>query len=358
VNKWNLLLMVALVPFQNTQASSTLDWLASSAGNFFRAECRTDNPSFPRCLTGDEPSYFAVIPRVGDHYDTHHLEFNLSVKTPLLGLQWDSGRNTRSLGLYFSYTGMYDFYAGTRYSSPVVSRKQNPGAFLKYAVERSHTETGFKSVRLGWFHESNGQDIDNPDLYQAKLNELELKNGELTEFDYLTASDNLSRGWDYAQTTLKYTFADQIAFFNSNVITDIYFNWRFYYCDCQGAGYAGDSEEYYDWATGIDKEPTAIGDYKRLKFIINRSTKNRSSNFERREWSNLLYWAEIFMNYTRYSLVLESGYDPSTISWKAQFTAMLGGQFPLTVFYFNGYGENLSTYHRRTSYYGIGIELW
>lgn len=71
--------------------------------------------------------------------------------------------------VFFSYTGEFDFYMGTRSSSPVINRLNNPALHFHALIDqenwRSELEKNRNSVRvrfldIGIEHRSNGQDRD------------------------------------------------------------------------------------------------------------------------------------------------------------------------------------------------------
>lgn len=67
------------------------------------------------------------------------------------------------LNLFFSYTGQFDFYVGTRGSGPVINRLSNPALHLSYdkLKEKSENPDQTKwSVDLSVEHRSNGQVVD------------------------------------------------------------------------------------------------------------------------------------------------------------------------------------------------------
>ncbi|MFH2134739.1 MAG: hypothetical protein ABII81_06105 [Pseudomonadota bacterium] len=69
-----------------------------------------------------------------------------------------SGFNSQA---YFSYTGVFDFYAGTRYSGPVINRISNPAFHYRYAnaeeLEKRIPFLSLKWIDFGLEHRSDGQ---------------------------------------------------------------------------------------------------------------------------------------------------------------------------------------------------------
>ena len=290
-----------------------------------------------RYLTGYQPSYFTLF--AIDGIDTH-MEFSVSLKYPL-----DKRRRW-----YFTYTGAYDFYvydedAPGRDSGPVVSRLQNPGIFYKYYLDRTltnllevdddsslaavnefiPTDWKLESISTGWFHESNGQTIDGSDTatFNATVN----------------AADYVSRGWDYLGIDIKHALnIDALA----GERMAIYTRMRFH-CGCQAAGFVSGREDNVTVFKGIDDED--IRDYDGLRLVFDHHLDRDKS-----------YGIELRTGMT--------GADPlENWSFRVEATFRPGwpefiSHVPINLFYFNGYGTNISTYHIRDDYVGIGIKMW
>ena len=313
--------------------------------------------AFEKRLTTNDPNYIAAIaaPVSNDLNDDNHIEFYLSLKYPLIEplftkLKYADAKLTGTVvrpwmpdRLYFVYNGLYDFYfyESSRYdSSPVLSRLQNPGLTFEYDLSTSEDK-----VRLGWFHESNGQTLekestDNGDeningsgIFQRRVDE----HGE----DYALAS--VSRGWDYA--SLRYGASENGDVWSKNGgVTPVIHEKSWYqyhieyrwFCDCQAI--VGDKEDDIWWEPGNRDE---ISDYDGLRFMAERGFKVGSLGLLGRiEYKSGLYSWDAMSN----------------ISWKATLITQWDN-FSLMGFYFNGYGKEPSTYQLETQYVGLGIEL-
>lgn len=330
------------------------------AGERYTEKYCIGNSLLPRCMTGDQPSYFGIVPNSTSNYDNSHAEFMVSIKEPLWGRYLKGNESNPGIkkGVYFGYTGKYDFYVNTRYSSPIVSRLQNVGLFYKYEKDLDFDVPGFKSYTLGWRHESNGQDVDSQAVYDARLSEINLAlNGDAsitTPDSRRIASDYLSRGWDYFYVIGKYTYTGDVPILRSESITNIYFSTRFY-LDCQALCRIKGREEYYSWLPEIDKKKEAIYRYKTFDLVISRrlrtpKTEEVDSGFfdkALRVWDN-----------TRQSLSMTFGDRLGNFSLLYQITYQPPGWVPFTLRYFNGYGENISDFQRRSTYVLFGIEIW
>ena len=278
-------------------------------------------------LESDDPNYFVLAAPVGDGElkdDDLHIEFYLSVKYPV-GLDcvdspWLPKR------FLFVYNGLYDFYLfpGGRYeSSPVISRRQNPGGVLEWDLYEK------QQARVGYYHESNGQTIDRmdgPKGYDVQLQQ----GGE----EY--ALTQVSRGWDYVN--LRYRYGERDA---GEYPWTVQAELRFF-LPWQGFG-ASEMEDSIFWEQ--DSRDVGIEDYDGLRFMCERRF-SRSAN----------------------AVLRVLGKGALRLELKTSISSMnalgnIGGKASLTfrdfvnLFYFRGYGKEPATYHRRTEYVGIGVQL-
>ena len=273
-----------------------------------------------RKLNGYQPSHFVMA---NDGVDKH-IEFNISIKYPLdSDVDWlDSLFGGKSNKLYFAYTGQYDFFIFSdddkgRESSPIVSRTQNPGLFFKHLLEKDEGQEGFESIAVGWFHESNGQQIEDRQTFLTTTN----------------ASDFVSRGWDYLGIDVKYRRND---FLGVGGHTNMYARLRLF-CDCQGFGVSGERED--DTRLFGDAESADIRDFDGLRFIVDHRLEGN--------WN--------------YGLQLKTGVSRDNLLENWSYRVDLTYQWddvPITFFYFDGFGENISTYHIRSDYIGVGFKIW
>ncbi len=359
---------------QNQQADSDfLTGLLASSEAFKKAKCQKEGLFF-RCLSGYQSSYFGYVGRDENHLDGSHLEFKVSIKYPLWGslvdLDDSSKEDKRSQALYFAYTGKYDFYFGSRYSAPVISRQQNPGIFYQYQYDSR--ERGFQHFAFGYFHESNGQEIDDELMFDNKVIELLdkicrdtkepdcLANARHQQEAHTMATDYLSRGWDYLMAATKYTKFHSRDLFGRNIAvqTDFYLSAKAYF-NWQGLGFVKGREENIDWLTDIDNPDDKVYDYRSLQFTIHRKLDSRSCEQQSREKClNSATWLDYLADNTEWSLTLTSGNELNHLSYQLEFIHYIGGHFPLKLMYFNGYGENISTYQSKSHYWMLGIDLW
>lgn len=263
-----------------------------------------------RKLRGNEPSYFVYAKDNDDSFD--HIEFYLSVEYPMLegAMHKCFGSNT---DLYFNYNGKYDFYINKdRYSSPVISRRQNPGIMIKHSF--SESLSGLKSIKAGYFHESNGQTIDTMAEYSSTEN----------------GGDFVSRGWDYIPLEFKFEFPEKL-----NGLT--FFLKGRYFLDKQFFNI--DKEDTVFWDKTDDSK---IEDYAGISLII------RSQTVVNDRW---------YMKGLKLAAIYRTGYTDFNLSqrYEATFRAF---DIPLYIFYFSGYGTEISTYQERGYTWGLGVEFW
>jgi len=265
-------------------------------------------------LRGNEPSYFALGHDSGS--GENQIEFYLSIKYPLLSTPIENILGKDS-SLYFNYNGKYDFYAFSRDSSPIISRKQNPGVMFEHTwppVANIHLQ----SLKVGYFHESNGQTVDTRAEYQA------------TEH----AIDYVSRGWDYLPLEAKLAVSEK----RHGIFGNFYLNLQGrYFLDRQM--FRHDREDEIFWET-LAEQPQ-IEDFDGIR--INLATVFILPRIEARE--------------IKFNATYRSGYREFHLSQRYGATFRLF-DLPLYVYYSRGYGVEIATYHQEGTSYGVGFEFW
>lgn len=268
-------------------------------------------------LESNDPNYFVIAAPLGNanlNDDELHTEFNLSIKYP-----FTLPENTRSFQpdrLDVIYNGLFDFYLfdSTRYDSgPIISRRQNPGARLLWDLTET-SECGF-----GYFHESNGQTIDQVDGAASYYDEV-AQGGE----EYALAQ--MSRGWDYLQFSYQQSGGEKLLW--TGLVEYRQFLPK------QGGG-SSEREDDIFWDPSDDSK---IQDYDGLRFMYEHEIPT-------------------FKCKGRSAVRLELKTGSSGFESLGHLSAKISYTFCncMQIFYFNGYGKEPSTYHLRTEYAGFGL---
>jgi len=91
----------------------------------------------------------------------------------------------KGLNVYFSFTGEFDFYLGSRESGPVVNRTSNPAFHMRWDILEKKGSDYIEWYDIGIEHRSDGQVVSadlkdsNPasPTFGQYLTEIELQNG-------------------------------------------------------------------------------------------------------------------------------------------------------------------------------------
>lgn len=310
----------------------------------------TEVQALDSSLDSYEPNYFVFANSTmdGELKDETHAEFLLSIKYSILE-DYLQKKDLWLSRVSFVYSGLYDFYMldSDRYeSAPIISRRQNPGIVFEFDLRRDSSGSVTDSLQINWFHESNGQslDLEERDNPADEDKDGNGRNDGIDEFyrqvdiggkEYALAQ--ISRGWDYAELVYNKNFAG--SFFDKDWYL---FEARLrFYCDCQAAGAFSEREDRVFWEPV--KEQPKIGDFDglRLKYeVTNHPFGAHLPLLVRGEFKTGIKVDKLFDNNSvRLSLNLGTA------------------RFWWSLFYFNGYGKEVSTYHLRTRYVGLGFEF-
>ncbi|NTV51437.1 MAG: hypothetical protein HGA76_00280 [Candidatus Firestonebacteria bacterium] len=303
-----------------------------------------------------EPAYFGFIGWKPGSAPTRELEcyipFQVSMQYPLVPLNLDlfgewkypEGKlidQDRS-ALYFVYNGRYDFFMYGRYSAPVVSRRQNPGAYFDFAGF-----LGGPDVACGYFHESNGQDIETREAYQAR----QAKDGQ--------AQDFVSRGWDY------WLYGAKKRFLLPDDLTPAWVTW----INQQPLAWLNEHLFKRKSSGGLKSEAAAITLGAQFLFFRGEGLGGRMEEDDFWDESTVTPIHRSDYDGIRVSGVLESEHwrVSETVRWgytngrypssDFSLTCKLGGWLPLSLHWFDGYGPDLTTYHVRSNSVLLGLEF-
>jgi hypothetical protein len=305
-------------------------------------------------IRADDPNYFAVVKPIDDGAETkddQHTEFYISLKYPLFKQMWFDDKWYMPNRFLFIYNGLYDFYMLPTYydnlygSSPIISRRQNPG----FALEWDSKKAG--QLRFGYFHESNGQSIDNVTNYVSAL--------AAASNNSTYAIGQISRGWDYL--TLRYEYDSDAAYGENK--KDSLNRLRFHvdlrhFFDFQGFFASADKEDTVFWTTPVGN--SKISEYDGLRLML-EGTHKLGENWSFIRNTELLGRVQTKTGISDLK-ALENLGGQITIAVKpaVRISRILSDEpwnFWISFFYFNGYGREPSSYHYRTEYMGIGLEM-
>ena len=295
-------------------------------------------PTRPLGLQSYEPSAFGHESK-SDDVGAYNIK--ISVKYPLapvaLGCRW--GDENR---LYFAFTGYWDFYIGTRPSSPVVGKEYNPQLFWQHFLEDGGTElfTPLASVgetsagqaphgrtaywTLGYAHDSDGQTTDSLSQFQ------QAEQSQGTE----AAKDAISRGWDYVFIGFRFVPVSQ-----PNYRVSLYPMVRMF---LSHGLLQGRPEEIHDWEQVADgKQRKAVDGLSLLGKVQWHTHAN----------ADLVGDAKLAI---RYGTGYQDPFRHSTVRIEAGLELL---HVPVVLWGQNGYMSDLSQYYRRVSAYGIEVEI-
>lgn len=296
-------------------------------------------------LTSDDPNFFSYSHPVSDpaRGEDHHLGFNLSVKYPLFDSSEPGPFNSKAGQgklrwadrLFLIYNGEYDFYAvsnsDTYKSSPVISRNQNPGIAFEWDLSMDKTHR----LRVGAFHQSNGQTFEEDD-FRINPDGTIIDARTLLEADILATNEDyalgqISRSWNYGYVRYQYNnhpdqpYAAGLKHFQVDLRT-----------------YDVEQDNIW-WEQG---NRSRIEDYDGLRMLYEQSVS-------------------IPVPYSGYDLSAIAGVKLKTgtseldalsnFTYQASLGFRLNNWF-ISGFYFDGFGKEPATYHLRNRYWGIGIE--
>lgn len=210
----------------------------------------------------------------------------------------------RNSYFYFSYTGEFDFYTGTRDSGPVVNRVNNP------AVHWRKVYSDFKFIDVSLEHKSNGQSTEVATPRQIERTQLAYLEGDRHFFD------TISRGSDFLAVEGKYKTLDC--------------SWSFY---AKAKIYLR-TDYAVTWGSDAGND-LSIEDYDRVRFLVNYKIGEGELGVE---WT----LGDKHLN---------------TDSWNIDYLFSKDAIIPIYVRYHYGPLFTLSNYTKEENYIGVGIKL-
>lgn len=343
-----------------------------------REETRTRHGHLPKSIAQLFRSYEpSQVGYTKDQGDQPFMDFTFSAMFPLPLIPGDYPdairrrtdepffRHTDYSGpnFYFAATIRAGQYIGTRPSSPVVSKRFNPLFAVRFWGKdiEGMRDSVDNFVEVSYGHESNGQFIAN----QARFDEQ--RRVYLNQFDapllparntaYLSARDNISRGWDYVGVQFARDF-DTNAFDAWAPDATIGFRAKFNYYLKKGF-LQGDAEEYNPaWEaspSGVLPDPEG----RARKYVDGLSFRYTLTVAPPREQKALTGWSKLLRFERRYALTWTTGYAQpfryNTV--KAEAGLNIYG-LPVLLWYRYGYNSDLIDYYRQDHSYGLSLSFW
>ena len=303
------------------------------------AQAGDEAPIIPRLLESDDPNFFGMSGATGDPAlgERPHFEFNVSIKYPLVESRFQRKKQNDAWRwlpdrLYGVYNGSYDFYAVPHDgdasftawydSAPVISKHQNPGLALEWNSSNEKSK-----IRLGVFHHSNGQTLDEDDIetIQSYIDQPD------TYKPYYWLEE-VSRSSNYFQ--LRYQRIN-------NAAEEVGPGWYQYQIEVRPHYFATDDKLF--WLPTLIEQPK-IQDFEGIRLLYER--------FLPSSYFGSVAWISRFQ--------LKTGISDQDALGNVSAKLTLGFMwrtFIVSTYYEDGYGHDLSTYHLRTKHWGIGLEF-
>jgi hypothetical protein len=285
------------------------------------------------------PNYFVLATDPDDSAQSRG-EFLLSLRADLWVAPLTLGPLNGLSKLSTDYTGLYDFY-WLRYSAPVISRLQNPSAFVWGLYADKTRDADYLS--LAYCHLSNGQVIETAQQYQ------DASDPKLAQtLDHV--QDYVSRGWDYWRLAGKfhYYFAEK----NTPTPQDDGSLWRmslfpemrlftgkqFFYTK------AAEEDDFWN---PVPQHPH-LSQYDGLRMTVTVDQFCGKKSFLRQQ------------SYSYSAITGTWDWDSTkNISHRIEANFKFNAGIPaFFVFAFSGYGPYVSDYATWHHLYGMGLRLW
>lgn len=285
-----------------------------------------------------------------DAGDELFMDFTLSLMFPLLGDYWDDpekgnpwwGRkdslfNSQHTALFLSGTVRAGQYIWGRPSAPVVEKRFNPQAFVRFWIPHRGRESANKFVDVIYGHESNGQSIIAEDRFTEQREiyrklEDEPDSPLAYERSLRSARDAISRGWDYVGVHASWSWREE----RHVALVRIH--------EYLSGGILQDGAEQSNVWEG-DGAPHRRRDYDGLSLqytVLENSLIDNVPFLSGR--TTFTYTTGLACPGQHSTFELDLGASV----WRR----------PFSVWFRYGYNSNLTNYYRRDSSFGGGISIW
>jgi len=295
-----------------------------------------------------EPNYFVYANKEStDSAIRAHLSFKYEFepRAEMVGRTLNKlfGVTTQS-SWFFSYTGEFDFYFGTRDSGPVVGRVFNPALHFKTTGKQSwkgaYHRAGLQHIDVSLQHRSNGQaveadetvEIDGQTLFRPQR-EIDIGNPEFL--------DSISRSTNFLQFEARFQ-AGSSNWCNRSLSCSLFFV-RF-----RPIFFEEEAEVTWRRSTPASAD---FADYDRFEFIYSNAFAA-----ENKTWRWLLgRKSRVQVNWS----VGDRGLATDSIDIGLQMNrVLLGFEIPLYLTAHHGPLETLSDHTLDESYVGLGLVFW
>jgi len=251
------------------------------------------------------------------------MEYNFSTRYKIATAgAWD---------VHLAYTGRFDFFLGSRGSSPVVNRLNNPELLFRRWDFSTKGISDYFQIAYG--HESNGQQINSQALYDSDTRQ--------------NRNDFISRGWDYISVEKKYS--------------------RYWQQDNTKCKLSISCTEFWFTFKGILSEGALQGDIEDAIFIPDRPVNDDIRNYDglqaviSHEWQR----KEKLFEEMELSLKLVTGSRSplKNVTKELQLRGttkelpFLNLRLPLYFVYRNGFIEETADYSLKTEFFGFGLKF-
>jgi len=269
---------------------------------------------------------------LGESEGGAHIEYNFSTRYNISTYGkdnlWESS---------LAYTGRFDFFQGSRDSSPIINRLNNPELLFR---KWDYSRTGiFDYFQIAYGHESNGQQINSQELFDSDTRE--------------NRNDFISRGWDYISVEKKYSRywkEDEPNCIASYYCTEFWLTYKGILS--YGALQGSIEDAIFIPQRAIDDD---IRNYDGLQAIASHEWEPKKTNF----FDNLFDEFEVSLKLTTGSrsplenITAELQLRGDTIPLPYFFKLRL----PLYFVYRNGYVEEIADYSLRSNFVAFGLKF-
>ena len=272
-----------------------------------------------------KPNYVGFIPNT--HDTDAHVEMFYSFKYRISDIRINENHPFDNY-LFLAYTGKFDFFWGSKDSSPVINRLNNPELHYRRYLSAPGKEGNFihKYIDFSYGHESNGQVISDITSFLDAGND---------------AIDHVSRGWDYLSFDYKFEIN------NKNgcdfIDTSCFYGYAYLRTFLHDGILQGAVEDEIFWDPAIN---TRIEDFDGVRLIFGKEHPFGKGKFPTKG---------VWVNY-RTGISSPGKNNSFSLNYRKEIH-LWDFKLPLYARYFNGYGNEIVTYHKRDRIVMFGLQF-